>query len=100
MWTKKVLIEKIIIKCKISLKWPNFFLIKLLIVLKLNLLGVNLKKMLNFGYFKKWEKTHNKILKFELKILSICNCTVKFEVKHFEHLCLELIKNEIDPHLS
>ena len=39
----------------------------LITILKLNFNGGQFyKKILNFGYFKKWEKIHNKIVKFEI----------------------------------
>ena len=32
-------------------------------------------KMLNFGYFKKWEKIQNKLVKFEIPNFECIHCT-------------------------
>ena len=47
----------------------RFFKFKFLITLKLNFNGGQFykKKTLNFGYFKKLKKSHNKIVKFAVK---------------------------------
>ena len=49
-------------------------------------------KILNFGYFKKWEKIHTQIVKFESEHFEHFCCVVTSEVDNFEHLCLESIK--------
>ena len=52
----------------------QFLKIKFQIALKFNFNGGQYcKKILNFGYFKKWEKIHYEI--------------VKFEIPDFERLC-------------
>ena len=33
--------------------------------------GYFIKKILNYGYFKKVEKNHNKIVKFAVKLLQV-----------------------------
>ena len=39
------------------------------------------KKILNFGYFKKWEINHNKIVNFGVENFEHLRCVVKFEVE-------------------
>ena len=41
------------------------------------------KNILNFGYFKKWEKIHNKIVKFENQNFEHLRYAVKFKVENF-----------------
>ena len=67
---------------------------KFLFTLKLNFNGVNLIEILHMYIllvvlyqnldFSKSGKSHDKIVKFEVALLSIC--VVKFEVENFEHL--------------
>ena len=45
-------------------------------------MGVNFeKKISNFGYFKKWEKINNKIVKFGAENFEHLGCVEKFEVE-------------------
>ena len=47
-------------------------------------MGVNFIKIYKIWLFQKVEKSINKIVKFEVPLLSIC--IVKFEVENFEYL--------------
>ena len=40
-----------------------------------------IKKILHFGYFKKWKKSHYTIVKFGVKNFEYLRCVEKFEVE-------------------
>ena len=60
--------------------------IKFLIALKLNFNRGQLKKLLNFDYFKKLEKIHNKIVNFKIENFEHLHYAVKLEVKILWHI--------------
>ena len=56
----------------------QFLKTKFQIALKLNFNGGQFYEIIsNFGYFKKWEKIHNKIVKFEIPNFERLRCTKK-----------------------